>query len=70
MKNNIEKYLKQAEANGKTVTDVINESGIGRTSFYDIKAGKQIPKLNTAIQIAKALGANAHDVFPDLKEVS
>ena len=70
MKNNIEKYLVLAKVNGQTTTEIILNSGIGRTSFYDIMSGKQVPKLDTAILIAHALQAKLEDIFPQLKEVS
>jgi len=68
VKNNIEKYLEIAKLQGKTVTEIITDSGIGRTSFYEIKSGKQVPKLDTAISIAKALQTNLEDIFPQLKK--
>ncbi|MBU5439458.1 helix-turn-helix transcriptional regulator [Tissierella sp. MSJ-40] len=67
MKNNIKKYIQALKKNkGITVTEIIETSGIGRTSFYEIMRGKQIPKLDTAIAIAKALDADVKDVFPQL----
>jgi DNA-binding XRE family transcriptional regulator len=70
VKNNIAKYLRIANVKGQTATEIILSSGIGRTSFYDIKAGKQVPKLDTAISIARALQASLEDIFPQPKEVS
>lgn len=69
MKNNISKYLEKAKENNKTITEIINASGIGRTSFYEIMAGKQIPKLDTAISIARALNESVEKIFPQLEEV-
>lgn len=69
MENNISKFLEKAKEEGKTITEIIKDSGIGRTSFYEIMAGKQIPKLDTAIGISKSLGASVEEVFPQLKEV-
>lgn len=68
MKNNIEKYLEIAKLQGKTVTEIITDSGIGRTSFYEIKSGKQVPKLDTAMSIARALQTSLEEIFPQLKE--
>lgn len=70
MKNNIEKYLTLAKFKGQTTTEIILNSGIGRTSFYDIMSGKQVPKLDTALSIARALQASLEDIFPQLKEMS
>lgn len=69
MDNNIEKYLQIARDEGKTVTEIISDAGIGRTSFYEIIRGNQVPKLDTAINIAKALKTSAEMIFPQLKEV-
>lgn len=68
MDNNIEAYLKMAKNQGKTVTEIIISSGVGRTSFYGIKSGNQVPKLPTAINIAQALNATLEEIFPRLKE--
>lgn len=69
MKNNMYKYLKQEKSNGKKVAEIIESSGIGRTSFYAIANSTQTPKLDTAIKIAKSLGTTVDKVFPQLKEV-
>lgn len=66
MKNNMKKLLKES---GKSASSIIENADIGRTSFYDIMAGKQIPKIDTACKIAKALDSSLVEVFPDLKEV-
>ena len=67
MENNIAKYVEILKEKGVTVTEIIKKSGIGRTSFYDIMKGKQIPKIDTAIAICQALEADVKDVFPQLK---
>lgn len=67
MKNNMVKYVQALKDKGTTVTEIIEKSRIGRTSFYDIMKGKQIPKIDTAISISKALNADIKDVFPELK---
>ncbi len=61
------KYVETLKQRGVTVTEIIEKSGIGRTSFYEIMRGKQIPKIDTAMQIAVALEADVKDVFPQLK---
>ena len=60
-------YVETLKQRGVTVTEIIEKSGIGRTSFYEIMRGKQIPKIDTAMQIAVALEADVKDVFPQLK---
>ena len=67
MKNNMAEYVETLKQRGVTVTEIIEKSGIGRTSFYEIMRGKQIPKIDTAMQIAVALEADVKDVFPQLK---
>jgi len=68
VKNSIEKYLEIEKLKGRTVTEIIESSGIGRTSFYEIKSGKQVPKLDTARSIAQALQTSLDKIFPQLKE--
>ncbi|WP_352420772.1 helix-turn-helix transcriptional regulator [Proteiniborus sp.] len=67
MSNNIAKYIKKLKNKGITTTEIIEKSGVGRTSFYDIMRGKQVPKIDTAIAISQALQADVKDVFPQLK---
>jgi DNA-binding XRE family transcriptional regulator len=69
VKNNIQIHLSKAKKKGNTATEIIDASGIGRTSFYEIMSGKQNPKLDTAICIARALNASVEEIFPQLKEV-
>lgn len=65
----MQEIVLRAKSKGKTISQIIKESGIGRTSFYEIMAGKQVPKLDTAIRIAKALDTQVDEVFPLLREV-
>jgi putative transcriptional regulator len=67
MSNNIAKYVERLKSKGITTTEIIEKSGVGRTTFYDIMRGKQIPKIDTAMAISKALQADIKDVFPQLK---
>lgn len=67
MSNNMTKYVERLKGKGITTTEIIEKSGVGRTTFYDIMRGKQIPKIDTAMQIAVALEADVKDVFPQLK---
>lgn len=67
MKNNMTKYVEKLKEKGITTTEIIETSGVGRTTFYDIMRGKQIPKIDTAIAISQALEAGVQDVFPQLK---
>lgn len=65
MDNNMAVYVAGLKKQGITVSEIINKSGIGSTSFYDIMNNKQIPKLNTAYKIVNALGTTIYEVFPD-----
>lgn len=60
-------YVRKLKAKGFTVTDIIEKSKVGRTTFYDIMRGKQIPKIDTAVAISRALQADIKEVFPQLK---
>lgn len=52
----------------KQINTIIKESGIGKTSFYAIMNGSQIPKITTAKKIADALERPISEVFPNLDD--
>lgn len=66
--NNIAEYVNKLKKEGKSITEIVQAIGIGRSSFYDIMSGNQIPKLDTANKIAIALNVDIKELFPDLKE--
>ena len=68
MNNNIAKYVNDMKKQGKSITEITESIGIGRTSFNDIMSGNQIPRLDTANKIAIALNVDIKELFPDLKE--
>ncbi|MDP4146345.1 MAG: helix-turn-helix domain-containing protein [Bacillota bacterium] len=68
MDNKIKEIIKKLNKEGITTTEIINNSGVGRTQFYAVLNGESIPKLTTAIAICKALKADIKDVFPEIKE--
>lgn len=68
MNNNIAKYVNDMKKQGKSITEITQSIGIGRTSFYDIMSGNQVPRLDTANKIAIALNVDIKELFPDLKE--
>jgi DNA-binding XRE family transcriptional regulator len=68
MKNNILMHVRKMKMKGISTTEIIKQSKIGRTSFYEIMNGRQIPKIDTAIKISVALEANVEDVFPEIKK--
>lgn len=65
MSNNIFKFLQKSD---KTNSAIIEESGVTRSSFYAIAKGSQIPRIDTALKISKALGQPIDKVFPELKQ--
>ncbi|RXI46051.1 hypothetical protein DP145_01545 [Clostridium tetani] len=67
-KNNIKKYLEEAKANGKTITNIIKDAQVGVGTFYEIMRGNQVPRLDTAVKISRALNATTFEIFPILKE--
>lgn len=68
MNNKIAEYVNKLKEGGKSINEIIQTIGIGRSSFYDIMNGNQIPKLDTANKIANALNVDIKELFPDLKE--
>ena len=53
------------EASGKTQARVAREVGISETSYQRIEYSKQVPKLRTAIRIARALNTTVEKLFWD-----
>jgi DNA-binding XRE family transcriptional regulator len=66
VKNNIKKYLK---ISGKKTNTIIRQAQVARSTFYAILNSNQVPKIDTACKIARALDVPVSDVFPDLKEL-
>lgn len=67
MENNMEMYISLQKENGIKIKEIVEKAGVGRTTFFDISKGKQVPKIDTAAMIANALDASVDDVFPILK---
>ncbi|MEY8001174.1 helix-turn-helix transcriptional regulator [Clostridium sp. Mt-5] len=68
MNNNIKELVQDLKSRGITTSQIIKNSGVGRTQFYAILNGECIPRLDTAIKICKTLNADIKEVFPELKE--
>lgn len=66
MDNKIKEILESLNNQGITTTEIISNSGIGRTQFYSVLNGESIPKLSTAIAICKALKTDIKEVFPEV----
>lgn len=67
MENNMREYIKTQKKMGTSIKEIIQQAEIGATSFFEIARGKQIPKIDTAAKIAKALNAKVDEIFPILK---
>jgi DNA-binding XRE family transcriptional regulator len=65
LENNIKSII---DKSSKAINTVIEDTGIGKTSFYAIMNGVQIPRITTAKKIADALKKPVYEVFPILKE--
>ena len=60
--NNIEKIAKKKRI---TSTEIIDATRIGRSHFYDIRAGRVLPRIDTAWKIAEFLNVNINTLFPN-----
>ena len=59
------KTLKAARRkSGKTQAQVANEAGISEVSFQMYEYGQRLPRVDTAIRIAQAVGCAAEELFP------
>ena len=57
-------YIKQyREAAGMSLSELAKKSAVAVSTISDIEHEKKCPTLNTLCKIAKALGANAKDLF-------
>ncbi|WP_443660102.1 helix-turn-helix transcriptional regulator [Clostridium algidicarnis] len=65
MINNIRKII---ETRDLKVTDLVNETKISKSYFYDVMNGESIPTLSIARKISGAIGYPLDEVFPDEKE--
>lgn len=63
MDNKIEDLLKKQNQLGNSTSSIIKASGVSRTQFYAIIKGDCVPKLDTAIKIANALGTKVETLF-------
>lgn len=67
MLNNIKKIITDK---GLKITEIINQSELSKSYFYDVMNGTSIPTLKVARKIAEVIGESLDTVFPndDLKE--
>ena len=68
MDNKIKDIIANLNKEGISTTEIIQNSGVGRTQFYSILNGESVPRLTTAISICKAIKTDIREVFPDVKE--
>lgn len=64
MKNT--KLRAKRETSGKTQAQIAKESGICESQYQNIEYGKSKPGIETAIQIARAVGIKTLDEFFDV----
>jgi len=67
LKNNIKSYLNKS---GKKPASIIKDANVSRSTFYAVLKGDQIPKVDTAFKIARALEVEITELFPQLKEIN
>ncbi|HGU6173176.1 TPA: helix-turn-helix domain-containing protein [Escherichia coli] len=66
MKNYIRQVIKSKNLR---ISDVIKQTGLSRSYFYDVMSGKSTPTLTNAIKISKAIGVPLEELFQiDSKE--
>lgn len=59
------KTLKAArKKSGKTQAQVAKEAGISERVFQTYEYGQRLPRVDTAIRIAQAVGCTAEELFP------
>ena len=68
MENNLRHFLDKIINSDYTLDDFARDAEVGKTSVFEIARGNQIPKLDTAVRIAKAVKAPIEEVFPILRE--
>lgn len=66
MLNNIRKII---TSKGLKITDVINQTELSKSYFYDVMNGDSVPTLTVARKIAEVINEPLDKVFPndDLK---
>lgn len=67
MLNNIRKIISDK---GLKITDVISQTELSKSYFYDVMNGESVPTLTVARKIAEVIKEPLDEVFPndDLKE--
>ncbi|MCR1933826.1 MULTISPECIES: helix-turn-helix transcriptional regulator [Clostridium] len=67
MQNNIRKIVQNKNLK---ITDLINETKLSKSYFYDVMNGNSVPTLSVARKIAEVIKEPLDEVFPndDLKE--
>lgn len=67
--NNVDKYLQRELFKGRKVSEIIKIAEVGVGTLYEVKRGNQMPRVDTAAKLAKALNTTPEELFPCLKEV-
>lgn len=62
--------IRQAiEEKGLKISHVIAETGLAKSSFYEVMNGNSIPSLENARTIAKVIGVPLDELFPEKSDV-
>lgn len=62
MLNNIRKIIKNK---GLKITEVIAQTDLSKSYFYDVMNGESVPTLRVARKIAEVIKEPLDEVFPD-----
>lgn len=62
MNNNIKMVIKNNNIN---ISNVIENTGLSRSYFYDVMNGRSVPSLPVARRISKVLNVRLDELFPD-----
>jgi transcriptional regulator with XRE-family HTH domain len=63
MENNIRQAIKNKNLK---ISEVIEQTGLSKSYFYDVLNGKSVPTLTNAIKISKVIGVPLEELFPAL----
>ncbi|AFK87735.1 helix-turn-helix domain protein [Thermoanaerobacterium phage THSA-485A] len=65
LENNIRQAIKNKNLK---ISDVIEQTGLSKSYFYDVLNGKSVPTLTNAIKISKVIGVPLDELFPALSD--
>ncbi|APC41559.1 helix-turn-helix transcriptional regulator [Clostridium estertheticum] len=65
MNNKIREFIKDK---GLKASDVIKETGLSKSYFYDVMNCNSIPSLTNARKISSTIGVTLDELFPNKKK--